>query len=71
LLTSRSAFPPGPAALAAASFSRSAAFKVHWERLLWTAGGYEYALMWARVCYAIVLGGSGRMSVDRSRGREF
>ena len=61
-----------PAALAAAILLTVAAFKVHLGNgFFWTAGGYEYALMWALVCYAIVLGGSGRMSVDRSRGREF
>lgn len=61
-----------PAALAAAVLLTVATFKVHLANgFFWTAGGYEYPLMWALVCYALVLGGSGRMSVDGSRGREF
>lgn len=61
-----------PAALAAAILLTVAAFKVHLNNgFFWTAGGYEYPLMWALVCYALVLGGSGRMSVDGTRGREF
>ena len=31
----------------------------------WTARGYEYALLWALLCLAILARGGGRYSVDR------
>lgn len=36
----------------------------------WTAGGYEYPLMWGIVALAYVLRGGGRYSVDALIGRE-
>ena len=34
----------------------------------WTAGGYEYAALWAIIALAFVLKGGGRYSVDRVLG---
>lgn len=39
--------------------------------LFWTAGGLEVALLLDLVCFAILLGGGGRYSLDRVIGREF
>lgn len=49
-----------------------AAFQVHLAKgFFWTAGGYEYPLLWAIVALAYVLRGGGRYSVDAAIGREF
>ncbi|MDJ0609635.1 MAG: DoxX family protein [Kiloniellales bacterium] len=37
----------------------------------WTAGGYEYPLLWGLIALAIALKGGGELSVDRKIGREF
>jgi putative oxidoreductase len=37
----------------------------------WTNRGYEYALLLALLCIAILFRGGGRLSVDRLIGREF
>lgn len=61
-----------PAALAAAIMLFVATFKVHLPAgFFWTTGGFEFPLMWALVCSAIVLGGGGRFSVDRALRKEF
>lgn len=36
----------------------------------WTAGGFEYPLMWGLVALAFVIRGGGRYSVDALLGRE-
>jgi putative oxidoreductase len=36
----------------------------------WLKGGYEYALMWGLVSFAIALRGGGPYSLDRMLGRE-
>ena len=38
---------------------------------LWSVKGYEYALLWALLCLAILFRGGGRYSVDRLLGKEF
>ena len=37
----------------------------------WTSRGCEFALMLTVVCFALVIGGGGRYSVDRRLGKEF
>lgn len=37
----------------------------------WTSRGYEFALLWTLLCFAIFFKGGGRYSVDRLIGREF
>jgi putative oxidoreductase len=37
----------------------------------WTNRGYEFALLWALLCIAILFKGGGRYSIDRLIGREF
>jgi len=37
----------------------------------WTAGGYEYPLMWGILALAFVVRGGGRYSLDALVGREF
>ena len=36
----------------------------------WTAGGYEYPLMWCTIALAILFRGAGALSVDARLGRE-
>jgi len=36
----------------------------------WTAGGYEYPLMWGAIALAILFRGGGPLSVDAKLGRE-
>ena len=36
----------------------------------WMKRGYEYALLWGLVCFAIALRGGGPYSLDRKLGRE-
>jgi putative oxidoreductase len=46
-------------------------FDVYWHAgFSWTKGGYEYALMWGLVFFAIALRGGGPLSMDRWIGRE-
>ena len=53
------------AALLVAGLMFVAAFKVHLASgFFWTAGGYEYPLMWGLVALAFVLQGGGRYSLD-------
>ncbi len=37
----------------------------------WTNRGYEFPLLWAALCLAIMFRGGGRWSVDHYLGREF
>jgi putative oxidoreductase len=38
----------------------------------WNVKGYEHALLWSLLCFAILLfRGGGRYSVDRLLGKEF
>lgn len=39
--------------------------------MFWTSGGLEVALLLDLVCFAFLLGGGGRYSLDRLIGREF
>jgi len=60
-----------PAALASAALLGVAAFLVHlplgW---FWSGRGMEYPLLWMLLCVAVVLRGSGPLSVDAARGRD-
>lgn len=48
-----------------------AVFLVHLNAgFFWSAGGYEYPLMWGIVALAFVIRGGGRYSVDAAIGRE-
>jgi putative oxidoreductase len=42
----------------------------YWPKFGWTLPGYEYALMWGLICFALALGGGGPYSLDRKLGRE-
>jgi putative oxidoreductase len=47
-------------------------FYFQWQfGYFWTVKGYEYALLWALLCFAILFRGGGRYSVDRLLGKEF
>jgi putative oxidoreductase len=49
-----------------------AAFVVHWGNgFFWTAGGYEYPLLWGLVALALVIRGGGPLSLDRALGWKF
>ena len=60
-----------PAALAAAVLLAVAAVAVHlpigW---FWTGRGAEYPLLWMLLCVAVVMRGSGPLSIDAARGRD-
>ena len=48
-----------------------ATFAVHWKNGFFAgAGGFEYALMWAALCFAIFLRGGGPFSLDAKIGKE-
>ena len=60
-----------PAALAAAVLLGVAAFRVHMPLgWFWSGRGMEYPLMWMLLCLAVVMRGSGPLSVDALRGRD-
>ena len=60
-----------PAALACAILLGVAAFLVHMPiGWFWAGRGMEYPLLWMLLCLAIVLRGSGPLSVDAARGRD-
>lgn len=60
-----------PAALAAAAVLAVAALHVHLGNgFFWGKGGFEYPAMWAVLCIAVVLRGSGPLSIDALRGRD-
>jgi putative oxidoreductase len=47
-------------------------FYFQWQfGYFWTVKGYEYALLWALLCLAILFRGGGRYSFDRLLGKEF
>ena len=49
-----------------------AAFVVHWGNgFFWTAGGYEFLLLWGLVALALVIRGGGPLSLDRVLGWKF
>lgn len=60
-----------PAALAAAVLLAVAAVVVHlpigW---FWSGRGVEYPLLWMLLCVAVVMRGSGPLSIDAARGRD-
>jgi len=44
---------------------------IYWKTgFAWTRRGYEYALMWGLISFAIALRGGGPYSLDRKLGRE-
>ena len=44
---------------------------IYWQAgFAWLRPGYEYALLWGWICFAIALRGGGPYSVDRLIGRE-
>lgn len=48
-----------------------ATFAVHWKNGFFAFnGGFEYALLWAAVCFAIFLRGGGPFSLDSKIGKE-
>jgi putative oxidoreductase len=49
-----------------------AAFGVHLGNgFFWSAGGYEYPLLWGLVALAFVIRGGGQLSLDRAIGWKF
>ena len=49
-----------------------AAFVVHLGNgFFWTAGGYEYPLLWGLVALALVMRGGGALSLDRRIGWKY
>ncbi len=53
-----------PVALIVAAFL-AVTVTVHWPNgFFWTAGGFEYPLLWSLASLAIFLGGGGRWSLD-------
>jgi putative oxidoreductase len=56
---------------AALSIHLLVVFFVHWPQgFAWTNRGYEYALLWGLIMFAIALRGGGPYSLDRKIGRE-
>ncbi len=61
-----------PAALAVAAGMAVAVITVHLPNgFFWTAGGYEYPLLWGLIALAIAFKGGAELSLDRALGREF
>ena len=61
-----------PAAVGIFIIMTVAVFAVHLPNgFFWSAGGYEYPLLWGLVALAIAFRGGAEMSVDRAIGREF
>ena len=59
------------AAAAATILLLVATFAVHWKNGFFAgSGGYEYALFWAVVAFAIFLRGGGPFSIDSKIGKE-
>lgn len=59
------------AAAAATILLLTATFAVHWKNGFFAgSGGFEYALLWAAVCFAIFLRGGGPFSLDAKIGKE-
>ena len=55
---------------AAATIEMSVIVYHHLPKFGWTAGGYEYPLMWGLLMFAIALRGGGPYSIDRRIGKE-
>ena len=56
---------------AALSIHLLVVFFVHWPQgFAWSNRGYEYALFWGLILFAIALRGGGPYSLDRKIGRE-
>lgn len=61
-----------PAALAVTVLMAVAVFQVHLGAgFFWTAGGYEYPLMWGLIALAIAFKGPGNFSIEKLIGKEF
>jgi putative oxidoreductase len=61
-----------PVAALVAAVMAVAVVQVHLPAgLFWTAGGYEYPLLWGVVALFFAIRGGGRLSVDALIGREF
>ncbi len=57
------------AAFGVAVLMAVAVLGVHWPKgYFWTAGGFEYPLLWGLVAVAIALNGAGRYSLDARLG---
>jgi putative oxidoreductase len=64
-------FATRPVAALAAGMLFIAAIQVHLGNgFFWTAGGYEYPLMWGLVALSFAVRGGGRYSLDAAIGRE-
>jgi len=60
-----------PAAVLSTGLLLVAALQVHLGKgFFWTAGGFEYPLLWAIVTLAYAVKGGGRYSVDHLIGKE-
>jgi putative oxidoreductase len=61
-----------PVAALVAAVMAVAVVKVHLPAgFFWTAGGYEYPLLWGVAALFFAVRGGGRLSVDARIGREF
>ncbi len=59
------------AAAVVALMAYAAFFVHHGNGFFWTAGGYEYPLLWGLVALALVIRGGGEFSIDRRIGWRF
>lgn len=60
-----------PVAALVAGLMAVAVFGVHWNiGFFWTAGGFEYPLLWGMVALSYAVRGGGRYALDRVLGRE-
>jgi putative oxidoreductase len=61
-----------PVALALAIEMTVIVFGIHFANgYAWTSRGFEYPMLLGLLCFAFVLGGGGKYSLDRLIGREF
>ncbi|MEO1544661.1 MAG: DoxX family protein [Pseudomonadota bacterium] len=59
-------------ALAVVALMGYAAFIVHWGNgFFWTAGGFEFPLMWMVIALALVIRGGGTWSADHAVGFKY
>lgn len=59
-------------AVAVVAVMAYAAFVVHWGNgFFWTAGGFEFPLLWGLVALALVIRGGGKWSVDHAVGFKY
>lgn len=59
-----------PVAVAVAVFMATAVLFHSANGFMWTAGGFEYPLMWMIAALFFAVRGGGRFSLDRALGRE-